>query len=127
MPISIPVVHAFYSYFCLGTEVPRHSAGSVSMFDHMLIVFITNDAVLRMLQYISHVLQNREFLVFKDVVRLVYTHYKVQVTRYGYTVVYTSTRCLAHDVTHSISLLSSFALRAYKTVIHIFAQYRYFE
>ena len=38
------------------------------------------------------------------------TRYKV----HSYTVVNTSTRCLAHNVTHSISLLSSFALRAYK-------------
>ena len=33
---------------------------------------------------------------------------------HSYTVVYTSTKGLAHYVTHSISLLRSIALRAYK-------------
>ena len=50
----------------------RHSAGCVGTFDrtairtyvhHTLVVFITNDTTLRMLEYISHVLQNREFPV----------------------------------------------------------------
>ena len=49
---------------------------------------------------------------FKDVVSL----YMLQGASliHNYAVVYTSTRCLAHDITHSISLLSSFALRASK-------------
>ena len=50
----------------------RHSAESVGTFDRMavhtyvhrmLIVFITNDTALRMLEYISPVLQNRKFPV----------------------------------------------------------------
>ena len=46
---------------------------------------------------------NREFPLSvkpEGVVRLVYTHYKVQITC---TMVYTSTRCLAHHVMHLIS------------------------
>ena len=38
----------------------------------------------------------------ENVVRLVYTHYKVQIKLHSCTVVYSSTRCLAHDVTHSM-------------------------
>ena len=74
--------------FCFGTEVPRHSAGSVGTYDRMVVC--TYD-------WFIHVHTSRCKL-------------------HSYTVVYTSTRCLAHNVTHSISisLLSSFALRAYK-------------
>ena len=52
--------------------MPRHSAGSIGTFDrtaihtyvrHTLTVFITNDTTLRMLEYISCVLRNREFPV----------------------------------------------------------------
>ena len=36
----------------------------------------------------------------EDVVRLVYTHYKVQITLLLIAMVYTSTRCLAPDIAH---------------------------
>ena len=60
----------FYSFY-LGTLVPRHSAGSIGLFDRTavrttLIVFITNDTALHMLEQISHVqnsIANREFPV----------------------------------------------------------------
>ena len=57
--------------FCLGTEVLRHSAGSVGPYGgtyvcRTLIVFITNNTALCMLGHIGHVLYsiaNREFPV----------------------------------------------------------------
>ena len=43
--------------------MPRHSAGSVGTYDHhTLIVFITNDTALRMLERIQNSIANREFL-----------------------------------------------------------------
>ena len=110
--------------FCLGTEVPRHNAGSVGTYDRMvvctyvrcmLIIFITNDTALRMLKYCkkgipSMYLSSRMWWDW-----FIHVHTS-RCKLHSYTVVYTSTRCLAHNVTHSISisLLSSFALRAYK-------------
>ena len=82
----------------------------------LIIMFIMNDTALHVLKYINHVqkqyckLGNSHCLFeSKGVVRLVYTTTRCKL--HSYTMIYTSTR---HDVMHSISLLSSFALRAYK-------------
>ena len=50
-------------FFCLGTEV------------RTLIVFITNDTALRMLEHISQIGNSQCLFKFKDMMRLVYTHY----------------------------------------------------
>ena len=50
-------------FFCLSTEVPRDSAGSVGTYNrHTLIVFITNNTALRMFEHIQNSIANREFL-----------------------------------------------------------------
>ena len=101
--ISCTAIPTSSYHFCLGTEVPRHSAESVGTYVcHTLIIFITNDTALRMLEYKPCIEQyckiGNSQCLFK------FKGWFIHTTRckfHSYTVVYTSTRCLAHGITHS--------------------------
>ena len=78
-------------FFCLGTEVPRHSAGSVGTAVGTAVRTSYVNRIHNQRYCFAHarpykpiVLQignSQCLLKFKDVVRLVRTHYKVQITQ----------------------------------------------